>query len=250
MFDYSDKAIQSSFLHDVFSAVPPHYDLINQLITWGLDKRWRQRVARECLASQPRRVLDLCCGTGDLAITLVRLADNNAEVAGVDYSQPMLEIAAQKTKRVGDRSKLSFVCGDIANIPFPDAYFDCIGISFAFRNLTYKNPLAGRYIAEVLRVLNTGGRFVIVETSQPKSRLIKKLYHLYLRYFVFRLGLLISGNREAYRYLAESAANYYAPEELKKLLMKTGFQQVSFRRLLLGTVSIHISVKEVCLNKS
>jgi demethylmenaquinone methyltransferase/2-methoxy-6-polyprenyl-1,4-benzoquinol methylase len=169
---------------------------------------------RECLASQPRRVLDLCCGTGDLAVTLARLAGNNIEVIGVDYSQPMLEIAAQKAKRVSDRGKLSFVFGDIANIPFPDSYFDCIGTSFAFRNLTYKNPLAGRYIAEVLRVLNTGGRFVMVETSQPKSSLIKKLYHLYLCYFVFRLGLLISGNREAYYYLADSTTNYYDPEKL------------------------------------
>jgi demethylmenaquinone methyltransferase/2-methoxy-6-polyprenyl-1,4-benzoquinol methylase len=243
MVAYTDKATQSGFLHDVFTAVPPHYDLINHLMTWGLDVRWRQLAVRQCLASQPRRVLDLCCGTGDLAVNLARLAGNSTEVIGIDYSQPMLEIASKKAERMGDRGKLSFVFGDIASIPFPEAYFDCIGTSFAFRNLTYKNPLDGRYIAEVLRVLNTGGRFVIVETSQPKSRLIKKLYHLYLRYFVFRLGWLISGNREAYHYLADSAENHYSPEELKELLIKAGFRQVSFRRLLLGAASIHIAIK-------
>jgi demethylmenaquinone methyltransferase/2-methoxy-6-polyprenyl-1,4-benzoquinol methylase len=243
MATYTDKTIQSGFLHDVFTAVPPHYDLINHLMTWGLDIRWRHMAVRECLASQPRRVLDLCCGTGDLAISLARLAGNNTEVIGIDYSQPMLEIAARKAERMGDKSRLSFVSGDIASIPFPEAYFDCIGTSFAFRNLTYKNPLAGRYISEVLRVLNTGGRFVILETSQPKSRLIKKLYHLYLRYFVFRLGWLISGNREAYHYLADSAKNHYSPEELKKLLVEAGFRQVSFHRLLLGAASIHIAIK-------
>jgi demethylmenaquinone methyltransferase/2-methoxy-6-polyprenyl-1,4-benzoquinol methylase len=240
MFTYKDKAIQSDFLQEIFTAVPPNYDLINHLITWGLDRRWRQMAAKECLASQPERILDLCCGTGDLAVTLARLAGRNTEVIGVDHSQPMLEIAAQKAKRVSDRVKLLFVFGDIANIPFPDSHFDCIATSFALRNLTYKNPLAGRYIAEVLRVLNTDGRFVILETSQPKSSLIKKLYHLYMRYFVFRLGLLISGNREGYYYLADSATNYYAPEELKKILVEAGFRQVSFRHLLLGAVSILI----------
>ena len=243
MVDYADKAIDRGFLHDVFIAVPPHYDLINKLMTWGLDRRWRRRLARECLASQPARVLDLCCGTGDLAITLARLAKSNTEVTGIDYSRPMLEKATQKAKKAGGKGKLSFVSGDIACIPFSEAHFDCIGTSFAFRNLSYKNPLAGRYISEVLRVLKPGGRFVIVETSQPKSNFIKKLYHLYLRYFVFWLGWLISGNREAYQYLADSATNYYAPEELGRMLVKAGFQQVSFRRLLFGAVSIHVAVK-------
>jgi demethylmenaquinone methyltransferase/2-methoxy-6-polyprenyl-1,4-benzoquinol methylase len=212
-------------------------------MTWGLDRRWRQMVVRKCLASQPGKVLDLCCGTGDLAVALTRLADNNTEVIGIDYSQPMLKIAARKAERVSGRAKLSFVTGDITNIPFPDEYFNCVGASFALRNLTYKNPLAGRYIAEVLRVLNTGGRFVILETSQPESSFIKKLYHLYLRSFVFSLGLLISGNRQAYRYLVDSATNYYAPEELQKILVEAGFRQVSCRRLLLGAVGIHIAIK-------
>ncbi len=242
MVDYSDKVIDRAFLHDVFSQVPPHYDLINRLMTWGLDRRWRLMIAQECLASRPERVLDLCCGTGDLAITLARLAKDNTEVTGVDFSRPMLEKAAQKAGRAGG-SKLSFISGDIASIPFPGAHFDCVGTSFAFRNLSYKNPLAGRYVAEVLRVLKPGGRFIIIETSQPKNGLIRSLYHLYLRYFVFWLGFLISGNREAYRYLTDSAANYYPPEELRELLTRAGFGRVSFRRLFPGAVSIHVAIK-------
>jgi len=227
----------------MFTAVPPRYDLINHLITWGLDKRWRGEAARECLTSQPGRVLDLGCGTGDLAINLARLAENNVELTGIDYSQPMLEIATKKAELLARGRKISFIYGDAANLPFPDGYFNCVGISFAFRNLTYKNSLARHHVAEVLRVLSAGGRYVIVETSQPKPRLIRKLYHLYLRWFVFRLGYLLSGNRGAYHYLAESATRFYTSGEIGEMLVTAGFRQVSFHPLFFGVAGIHVAVK-------
>lgn len=227
----------------MFTAVPRRYDLINHVITWGFDKRWRRQAARECLAAPPGRILDLCCGTGDLAISLARLAKNNVELTGIDYSQPMLEIAAKKSKSLVGKGKILFIHGDAASLPFPEGYFDCVGISFAFRNLTYHNPLAQGYLAEVLRVLSADGRYVIVETSQPKSKLVRTLYHLYLRQVVFRLGYLLSGNREAYHYLAESAARFYTAEEVAEMLVTAGFCQVSYRRLFWGAVSIHVAVK-------
>ncbi len=241
MTSYADKTIRSRPLYDMFTTVPYRYDLVNRVITWGLDNRWRRAAAEECLASQPRRVLDLGCGTGDLAINLARLAGDNVELAGIDFSQTMLELAAKKTEPLA--RKISFISGDAADLPFPDEYFDSVGISFAFRNLTYKNPLARRHIAEVLRVLSTGGRFVIVETSQPRSKLIRKLYHLYLRWFVLRVGYLLSGSRGAYHYLAESAARFYSPEELKEVLTGAGFRYVSYHSLFLGAISIHIATK-------
>ncbi len=237
------KTNQNKPLHSMFSAVPPRYDMINHIITWGLDERWRRKAARECLASPLGKVLDLCCGTGDLAINLAQLAENNVELTGVDYSQPMLEIAVKKAEQLARGRRISFIHGDAANLPFPDGYFDCVGISFAFRNLTYKNPLAQRHIAEVLRVLSAGGRYVIVETSQPKLKLIRKLYHLYLRWFVSRLGYLLSGNRGAYNYLAESASRFYTAEELQGILGTAGFRQVSFRSLFFGAIGIHVAVK-------
>jgi len=245
MFANTDEGGQSRFLHHVFTTVPLRYDLINHLITWGMDIRWRRMAARECLAGKPQRVLDLCCGTGDLALTIARLGNENIEITGVDYSQPMLARAEQKAARLGGRRRLSFVGGDIASIPFPDDCFDSIGIAFAFRNLTYHNPLAGRYLAQVLRVLKKGGRFVIVESSQPHPRLgfIRWLHHLYVRHFVFRLGWLVSDNKESYRYLADSAADYYGAEELKELLMKAGFSRVSFRRLFFGAAAVHVAIK-------
>jgi demethylmenaquinone methyltransferase/2-methoxy-6-polyprenyl-1,4-benzoquinol methylase len=240
---YTDETTRDKPLYGMFTAVPYRYDLVNRIITWGLDKRWRRQAARECLASQPQKVLDLCCGTGDLAIELARLAENNVELTGIDYSQPMLEIAARKAISLAPGTKLSFIHGEAANLPLPDGYFDCVGISFAFRNLTYKNPLLWRHIAEVLRVLSVGGRFVIVETSQPKSKLVRKLYHIYLRWVVSRLGYLVSGNRGAYYYLGESAARFYTSAELREILLTAGFRQVSFRPFFFGAISIHVAIK-------
>jgi len=227
----------------MFMAVPQRYDLVNHIITWGLDKRWRRLAGSECLSARPRKVLDLGCGTGDLTINIARLAEGGVEVTGLDYSRPMLEIAARKAASLAGESKISFTYGDAANLPFPDGYFDCVGISFAFRNLTYKNPMARRHIAEILRVLNAGGRCVIVETSQPRAKLMRRFFHLYLRWFAYRLGHLLSGNKGAYHYLAESAARFYSRDELKELLITAGFSQVSFRPLFWGVAGIYTAVK-------
>ena len=237
------RSLRNKPLHGIFRAIPHRYDLINRIITWGFDEQWRFKTARECFSSHPKKLLDLCCGTGDLAIKLANLADNDAEVVGVDYSLPMLESAVQKAGRLARGRRLSFVYGDVADLPFPDDSLDCIGISFAFRNLTYKNPLVKRYLAEVLRVLKSGGKFVIVESSQPKSKLIRRLFHLYLRQFVFGLGYRLSGNRGAYHYLAESAARFYTANEIKDLLINAGFREVSFLRLLFGVTALHVAIK-------
>lgn len=224
-------------------AVPPRYDLINRLFTWGLDERWRRLTARECLKEQPEQVLDLCCGTADLTLRLAGMASGSTRLVGIDFSLPMLEIAREKAQRSGISDRVALAHGDTASLPFRDGQFDCIGISFAFRNLTYKNPLALRYLAEVLRILRPGGRFVIVESSQPESRLIRKLFHLYMRWYVSRLGHLLSGNRGAYRYLAESASRFYTVEELRNLMLEVGFSKFSSRRLAFGTVAIHVATK-------
>jgi demethylmenaquinone methyltransferase/2-methoxy-6-polyprenyl-1,4-benzoquinol methylase len=228
-------------LHHMFTVVPPRYDLINHVITLGLDRLWRGKAAGECLKAHPHKVLDLGCGTGDLAIKLARLAGKKRVLTGIDYSQPMLEIATSKAKASG--RDISFIHGDAASLPFPDGCFDCVGISFAFRNLTYKNPLTQNCLAEVRRVLTVGGRFVIVETSQPESKLMRKLCHLYLRWIVSRVGHWLSGNKGAYHYLAESATSFFTAEEVETMLMSAGFRRVSFRPLFFGAVGIHVAVK-------
>lgn len=235
--------MQTRPLHGMFTAVPPRYDLINHVITWFMDTRWRRLAAETCLLNNPKRVLDLCCGTGDLALNMAGMAGGAMEITGLDYSQPMLEIAAAKAEAAGLDKEVNFLEGDAARLPFPDGHFDCVGISFAFRNLTYKNPDTAAYLAEVVRVLAPGGRFVIVETSQPASGLIRRLYHAYLRCFTGPVGQLLSGNRGAYHYLAESARRFFGPAEVKDLLLKAGFSGFEHRPLMLGATAVYVAVK-------
>jgi len=206
-----------------------------------MDKKWRLRAAHQCLVDQPHFILDLACGTGDLTVDLTTMTTNNTEITGLDFSEPMLEIARRKVEASG--KKVKFVIGDAANLPFDNNYFDCVGISFAMRNLTFRHPNTALHLTEVLRVLKPGGKFVIVESSQPANRLLRILDHLYVSIFVYPVGWLLSGNNNAYNYLRISATNYYSAEELKNLLLKSGFGKVYYHRLFFGAAAIHEAVK-------
>lgn len=237
------KARNSQPLYHVFTRIPDRYDLINHVITLGMDTGWRNRAALACLQDRPARILDICCGTGDLAITIAKLAQYSTEITGADYSQPMLEIAAAKAQSLSEGKNIRFINADVAHLPFADGYFDCIGISFAFRNLTYKNPNTQSYLHEILRVLKPGGRFVIIESCQPQSSFIRFFDHLYLRCWVFPSGYLLSGNTGAYRYLAESALHFYSSEEMQQFLLKAGFKQATAERLFFGAAAIYTALK-------
>ena len=228
-------------LQKMFSGVPRRYDFINRLFTWGLDERWRAAAAKECLGSGAARVLDLCTGTGDLAVRLAAGAGGRSAVFGADFSIAMLEVARRKTEREGAR--VLFAACDAAELPYRDGSFGVIGIAFAFRNLTYRNPGRDRYLSEILRVLAPGGTFVIVESSQPHSRVFRALVHLYMKVAVSFMGGLISGQRGAYRYLAHSSVNFYGPDELAALLRGAGFSRVEYRSFLGGVSALHICHK-------
>src|SRR4030042_943650 len=237
----SKDASQTSLpLHGMFTAVPPRYDLVNHVITLGMDNSWRKLAARTCLEENPRRILDLGCGTGDLSIKLAKLAPKDTEIIGLDYSLPMLELAKLKAEKAGVSERTGFIDGDAAHLPFPDGHFDCVGISFAFRNLTYKNPLSTPHLAELKRVLKPGGRYVIVESSQPENGFIRSLFHLYLGCFVSPVGMLLSGNKGAYNYLAESARRFYFPRQVRGMLLAAGFRHIRYLPLLFGAAGLHV----------
>lgn len=230
-------------LKRMFDAVPERYDLLNRTLTMRLDESWRRRAAAICLERSPSAVLDLCCGTGDLALHVSRGAAATVEVVGLDYSPSMLEIAYRKFKRAGIDPIPRVVEGDAACMDFPDDCFDVVGIAFGFRNITWKNPIKDKALSEVRRVLRPGGRFVIVETSQPENRLLRAGFHSYLKVAVSLVGAELSGNKGAYRYLAESARRFYDANEVSSMLADAGLPTQRVERLLGGAAAIHVAEK-------
>jgi demethylmenaquinone methyltransferase/2-methoxy-6-polyprenyl-1,4-benzoquinol methylase len=230
-------------LKRMFDAVPDRYDLLNRLLTLRLDERWRNRAAELCVARNPSRVLDLCCGTGDLALQLRRKTAPSVEISGLDYSPGMLEIARAKTERAAAAGSVEFIEGNAGDMHFPDGHFDAVGIAFGFRNITWKNPIRDQALAEVRRVLRPGGAFVIVETSQPTISILKLGFHTYLRTAVAGVGAWISGKTGAYRYLAESARRFYDADEVSSMLAAAGLETEIVERFLGGVAAIHVAVK-------
>jgi demethylmenaquinone methyltransferase / 2-methoxy-6-polyprenyl-1,4-benzoquinol methylase len=229
-------------LHKMFTQVPPSYDFLNRLLTFRLDEHWRKQTAKACLANKPKNVLDLCTGTGDLVLRLRKMAPDDLSISALDYSQPMLDEAQKKAKKK-KISGIEFIHGDAANMPFSDIFFDSIGIAFAFRNLTFHNPDRDIFLAEILRVLKPGGRFVIIETSQPKNKIIRSLFHFYLRYITVPIGGLFSGHYGAYKYLAHSAKNYHNNQELSEILKQAGFQSVKCHPKMFGISTLYVAEK-------
>ncbi|TVR41808.1 MAG: ubiquinone/menaquinone biosynthesis methyltransferase [Bacteroidia bacterium] len=231
-------------LQKMFTAVPPSYDLINRLITFRFDERWRNKAAAVMLQDKPGQVLDLCTGSGDLAMHLHKRATSDTAIYALDYSEPMLELARQKAGKRGAQ-RINFLLEDAAAMPFENDYFDVIGIAFAFRNLTFRNPDKCLFLNEILRILKPGGKFVIVETSQPSNMLLQRLFHFYMRWITVPLGGMLSGQRHAYHYLAHSAIHFYSPAELIDMMKDAGFDLMLHRPYFGGISAIWAFKKPV-----
>jgi demethylmenaquinone methyltransferase/2-methoxy-6-polyprenyl-1,4-benzoquinol methylase len=226
-------------LQRLFADAAPTYDLVNHVLTWGFDSIWRNRATKLVARGAPRLCLDVCTGTGDLAIGLSRRLGSTAVIAATDLSLPMLDRARRKRGAKGVR----FVVADARALPFRDGALDAVSISFATRNINVTDESLDLCLAEFHRVLRPGGRFVNLETSQPRSASLRWLVHRYVRIAVEPIGSLISGSRPAYAYLASSIARFFDAETLTSRIQSAGFSQVSMRRLLWGVAAIHCATK-------
>lgn len=227
-------------IQDIFSRIPKTYDLINRILTLGLDVSWRRSAAEIASQGGSEKWLDICSGTGDMAGALVRAAKPGVKIIGIDFCLPMLSQAVKKPEYSG----IYFCVSDAGCLPFPDNTFDIVTIAFAARNLNNSGQevLLKRF-REFRRVLKPGGRFINLETSQPKSFFLKKLVHFYIWLMVKPIGCLISGSKTAYGYLARSIPRFFSARELAEVLYRAGFVKVDFILLSFGVSAIHIAIK-------
>jgi demethylmenaquinone methyltransferase/2-methoxy-6-polyprenyl-1,4-benzoquinol methylase len=226
-------------LQEIFSEVAGTYERVNRVLTLGLDRPWRRTAAKRAARDGGTRWLDVCSGTGEMAENLSRRAAAGVEIIALDFSLPMLSHARAKPMA----RPVRFVLGDVKRLPFLDGTFDLVTISFATRNINLSREVLAATYTEFLRVLRPGGRFVNLETSQPGSRIVRALFHFYVRLLVKRVGTKISGFRAGYAYLSTTIPRFYGAEELTGILREAGFASVSCERLFFGAAAIHISEK-------
>lgn len=213
----------------MFEAVAPRYDRMNRILSVGLDQSWRRRALRELDCVPGARVLDLCCGTGDLALLLPR----EVHPVGCDLTPVMLEIATSKAARLG--TALPGVAGDAMRLPFGDGAFEAAIVGFGIRNF----PDLEHGLAEIHRVLAPGSQLVTLEFSRPESRLVRLGHGAWLRVAVPALARLAASGSEPYGYLRDSILGFPDAGSLAGTLRAAGFTDVAYRHLALGTVAIH-----------
>jgi demethylmenaquinone methyltransferase / 2-methoxy-6-polyprenyl-1,4-benzoquinol methylase len=235
-------------VQEMFSAIAGTYDLLNHLLSLNLDRRWRRQAVKLAQVRPGHRVLDLCCGTGDLAFTFAEIYPELEVVAGIDFSESMLRMAQKKTPiySVGgniDRCNMmdiKWLCSDAECLPFADGQFDCVSFAFGIRNL--QHLLAG--LQESLRVLKPNGRLVILEFTLPKNRLLAGLYGGYFRLVIPLIGSIISKDTKgAYHYLPESVRSFRTTEELIETIKDAGFEAVQVAKLSGGIVAAYTARK-------
>ena len=217
----------------MFSRIAPRYDLLNTVLSLGQDRAWRNEAAREALAGGGQAILDAATGTGELALTLKRQRPQ-ASVTGLDFAQPMLEVARGKLQAAG--VQVGLVQGDVLNLPFEDASFDAVTIAYGLRNLS---DVDGG-LRQMARVLRPGGRLVILEFPPPPEGAFGRVFRFYFRSVLPRIGGLVSGSREAYEYLPESVLAFPRPPELAARMQQAGFTRVRYRLQTSGISAIHV----------
>ena len=225
---------KSVYVRDMFASIAPRYDATNRILTGGVDERWRRRAVRELAAPAGSHVLDMCCGTGDLSFHLLR-TDPTFDVTGVDFCEPMLDRARERSPRDA-RGTVRFEAADVMALPFGDRTFDGAIMGFSMRNVI---DIAGT-LREARRVLKPGARFVNLDVSKAPNPLFKRAFDLYFYGFVPLIGGLVGGSKSAYRYLPNSLTNYPGAGELAERFASAGFSSVRYARLAGGAIAVHV----------
>lgn len=223
----------------VFSEVAHHYELINHVLTFGLDIPWRKRAAQVAAVGDGTLWLEVCSGTGDMATNLMKHASPETKIVVSDFSFSMLSKAREKE----ELEDVTISLADSMQLPFPDDTFDLVIISFATRNITPTRDRLITFLQEFHRVLKPGGRFINLETSQPSLTPLRIAFRFYTKQIIKLVGRLISGSKTGYAYLAHTVPRFFNAEALSNILYDSGFSKVNYVTMTFGSVAIHRAVK-------
>ena len=230
-------AARADYVRQLFGRIVPRYDLFNTISTFGRDAAWRRLVVRLATPPAGGRVLDVATGTGGVAFALAdRYPD--AQIEGLDFTEAMIE-AANARAAANPHPNLRFALGDVLALPYPDASFDAVTVSFGVRNFAD----IPRGLAETRRVLKPGGRLVCLELTHAQSPLIRAGFNLYFFRISPLIGTLLSGDRDAYSYLPHSLTTFPDAPTLARLMLDAGLREVRYRLLNLGTIAIHTGIR-------
>jgi demethylmenaquinone methyltransferase/2-methoxy-6-polyprenyl-1,4-benzoquinol methylase len=234
---YEPGKQRAAKVNNLFATIAKRYDLINDVQSFGLHRLWKDRLVQLAKVRQGSLALDVCCGTGDIA---QRLAAGGAEVTGLDFSEPMLEVARRRNAQMPEASRVAqFFQGDAMKLPFAASEFDVVTVGYGLRNLASWE--AG--LAEMMRVTKAGGRVLVLDFGKPDNSLWRGLYFTYLRLFVPILGLFFCGSASAYAYILESLKHYPAQNGVAAQMRELGLTNVRILNLLGGVMSINYAEK-------
>lgn len=224
-------------VEEMFDSIASRYDLLNRVLSGGIDRSWRKKAINNLIDLRPQRILDIATGTADLAIECMRLKPKT--IIGIDISNKMIDIGRHKIMAKGYQGIIRLEQGDSESIQFPDGHFDAITVAFGVRNFEHLEKGLG----EMYRVLRPGGKVVILEFSQPSRFPVKQFYNFYSFKIMPKIGQLISSERSAYEYLPESVSVFPYGKKFLDILTKTGFRDTKCQALTFGIASIYTATK-------
>ena len=234
---YNDESSKKEQVEIMFDAIAPKYDLLNRILSLGIDISWRKRVIQIIKKENSKFILDIATGTGDLGIALAKT--DTTKIIGLDLSEQMLSFGREKIKNNHLDSKIEMIKGDSEHLEFPDNHFDAVTAAFGVRNFGNLN----KGLAEMYRVTKKDGNLVILEFSKPSNKFFKTIYYFYFCYVLPFIGKLISKDSRAYTYLPESVEAFPSGNEFVKILEEIGFKTIKWIPLTFGISSIYWAKK-------
>ena len=236
---FFNKENKTTYIKKNFNQIATKYDFFNDIITFGMHRLWKKKIAKSLRYKEYTPIIDLCCGTGDIAkyIEQYKYKQNNkAEIIGIDFSKEMIQLATKKKKSTDKRT---FILGNVAQLDYSNNSIGAVTIGFGLRNVVEREQL----LREIYKILRKGGKFLCLETGEVSLFGIKNLFHMYFFFIVPFFGKCLKFPKEFYQYLPQSTLNYPTPQKIISILENIGFKNVQLKKYIFGGVVIHTAEK-------